>query len=100
MPIGVLMLQIHLPEAHSLKDRRNALRRLKDRLRGKYNITIAELSDEARWQSAQIGMAAIGSDAEYLRGLLERAGRESLQILSGEDVSIGSIEILDYDASA
>ena len=100
MPIGVLVLQIHLPDSHSLKDRRNALRRLKDRLRGKYNVAIAELNDEAHWQAAQIGIAAIGNDANYLRGLLDRAGRESLQVLHGEDVSLGEIEILDYDAPA
>ncbi len=100
MPIGVLVLQIHLPDSHSLKDRRNALRRLKDRLRSKYNVAIAEMNEEARWQYAEIGIAAIGRDAVYLRGLLDRAGEESLHVLSGEDVILGKIEILDYDAPA
>ena len=38
MPIGLLTLEIYIPEAHSLKDKRQVLRSLKDRLRGKFNV--------------------------------------------------------------
>ena len=44
MPIGLLTLEIYIPEAHSLKDKRQVLRSLKDRLRRKFNVAVAEAS--------------------------------------------------------
>jgi uncharacterized protein YlxP (DUF503 family) len=43
MPVGLLTLELHLPEAQSLKDKRQVLRSLKDRLRRHFNVAVAEL---------------------------------------------------------
>ena len=56
MPIGLLTLEIHLPESHSLKDKRQVLRSLKDRLRGKFNVAVAELDGQDSWQRAVVGI--------------------------------------------
>jgi uncharacterized protein YlxP (DUF503 family) len=95
MPVGVLVVEVHLPYAESLKDRRMVVQGLKDRLRRKFNVSVAEIGDSELWQRATVGIAAISGDREYLNGLLARAGDEALAILRGQDASLGEIEILD-----
>ncbi len=46
MPVGLLTLEIELPEAHSLKDKRQVLRSLKDRLKHRFNVAVAELDHQ------------------------------------------------------
>ena len=93
MPIGLLTLEIHLPEAHSLKDKRQVLRSLKDRLRGKYNVAVAELDHQELWQRALVGVVSLSSDA----GHLERSLREILDEadrLLGRDLIAHDLELL------
>ena len=46
MPIGLLTLELYIPDAQSLKDKRQVLRSLKDRLRGHFNVAVAELEHQ------------------------------------------------------
>ncbi len=59
MPIGLLTLEIYIPEAHSLKDKRQVLRSLKDRLRGKFNVAVAELEGQDSWQRSVVGVVSL-----------------------------------------
>jgi len=49
MPIGLLTLEIHIPDARSLKDKRQVIRSLKDRLRANFNVAVAELDHQDLW---------------------------------------------------
>ena len=66
MPIGLLTLEIYIPEAHSLKDKRQVLRSLKDRLRGKFNVAVAELEDQDSWQRSVVGVVSLANNAGFL----------------------------------
>jgi uncharacterized protein len=81
MPIGCLTLEIHLPESRSLKDKRQVLRSLKDRLRHRFNVSVAELDGQDTWQHAVVGVVAISADAAYLEGALRAALEESERVL-------------------
>ena len=70
MVIAVLQIEVHLPGAQSLKDKRSVLKSLKDQLRGHFNIAVAELDANDLWQRATIGISAVGEDRGYLDGLL------------------------------
>ena len=70
MIVGVLQVEVHLPAAQSLKDKRSVLKSLKDQLRGRFNIAVAELDANDLWQRATIGISAVGEDRGYLDGLL------------------------------
>ena len=50
MPIGLLTLEIHISDARSLKDKRQVLRSLKDRLRAHFNVAVSELEHQEAWQ--------------------------------------------------
>ena len=66
MPIGLLTLEIHIPDARSLKDKRQVLRSLKDRLRGRFNVAVAELDHQDTWQRSQIGVVSLSNDEAHL----------------------------------
>ncbi len=52
MVVGVLQVDVHLPRAHSLKEKRSVLNSLKDQLRGRFNVAVAEVDATEKWQRA------------------------------------------------
>jgi uncharacterized protein len=88
MPIGLLTLEIHLPYAQSLKDKRMVLRKLKDRLRSRFNVSVAELEHQDLWQRAVVGIVSISSDQQNLESVLETVEQESASILGGDLVGV------------
>ncbi len=93
MHIGLLQLDVHIPYAHSLKDKRMALRSLKDRLRKRFNVSISELDHQDLWQRSAVGVVSIGPDAGYLEKQLNLALDEVERILPDCTIS-GNIEFL------
>lgn len=91
MPIGLLTLQIHIPDAQSLKDKRQILRSLKDRLRGHFNVAVAELDHQELWQRSVIGVVGISSDERHLEQSMAEVAAESERIL-GRDLIGQEIE--------
>ncbi|HEU5457912.1 MAG TPA: DUF503 domain-containing protein [Terracidiphilus sp.] len=70
MPVAQLTLELRIPHAHSLKDRRQVVRSMKDQLRQGFNISVAEMDEAVTWQSATIGIVAISHSRSYLQGLM------------------------------
>ena len=70
MTVGILQVEVHLPTAHSLKEKRSVLNSLKDQLRGRFNISVAEVEANELWQRATIGISTLGSSRAYAEGLL------------------------------
>jgi len=78
--IALLTLDIHIPHAQSLKDKRMVVRSLKDRLRTKFNVSVAEVDHQDLWQRAQISVVTVGSDERFLNNVLEQAAEEAERI--------------------
>ncbi len=93
MPIGLLTLEIHIPDARSLKDKRQVLRSLKDRLRGHFNVAVAELDHQDTWQRSVIGVVTLSSDEQHLQESLQTVFAESERLL-GRDLIGHEIELL------
>jgi uncharacterized protein len=93
MPIGLLTLEIYIPEAHSLKDKRQVLRSLKDRLRGKFNVAVAELEGEDSWQHSVVGVVSLANNAGFLEQSLRTVLEDSESHL-GRDLVSHELEIL------
>jgi uncharacterized protein YlxP (DUF503 family) len=91
MPIGLLTLEIFIPDAQSLKDKRQILRSLKDRLRGQFNVAVAELEHQDLWQRSVVGVVGISSDEHYLQESLQAVMEESENLL-GRDLISREIE--------
>jgi uncharacterized protein YlxP (DUF503 family) len=93
MPIGLLTLEIYIPEAHSLKDKRQVLRSLKDRLRGKFNVAVAELEGQDSWQRSVVGVVSLANNAGFLEQSLRTVLEESEKLL-GRDLVGHELEVL------
>ena len=93
MPIGLLTLEIHIPDAQSLKDKRQVIRSLKDRLRAHYNVAVAEMDYQDVWQRSVVGVVTISNDAHHLEQSLQAIFAESERLL-GRDLVEHGIEIL------
>ncbi len=70
MVVGALEVEFHVPRAQSLKDRRSVVKSLKDQLRGRFNVSVAEVDSTEKWQRATVGIAAVGDDRAYLNAVL------------------------------
>ena len=87
MPIGLLTLEIHIPDARSLKDKRQVLRSLKDRLRAHFNVAVAELAHQELWQRSRVGVVSISGDGRHLEDSLQAIAQESERVLGRDLVS-------------
>lgn len=70
MKVGLLTLHLQMPGNHSLKDKRRILQSLMARLRRDFNVSVAEIKENDRWQSAILGIACVANDADYAQGVL------------------------------
>src|ERR1700744_6339520 len=80
MPIAQLTLEIRIEQSRSLKDRRQVVRSLKDKLRQGFNISVAEMDEAVTWQSATIGVTAISRSRDYLTGLMRQVEDAAVRI--------------------
>ena len=81
MAVGLLTLELHLAEAHSLKDKRQVLRSLKDRLRKHFNVAVAELDFEDTWQRSVVGVVTLSNEEQHVEESLQKVLAEADRIL-------------------
>jgi uncharacterized protein len=95
MPVAFLTLEIRIESAHSLKDKRQVVRSLKDRLRNSFNIAVAEIDVTDLWQRATIGVVSISSSRDYLEGLMRNVEREAVRIANNNGAEVVD-SFMDY----
>jgi hypothetical protein len=86
MPVGVLTLEIQIPYARSLKEKRAVLRKMRDRLRARFNVAVAELDHQDVWQRATLGVVSISDSQVLLESVFRQVLAESENIL-GDDIA-------------
>lgn len=67
-----MTIELRIEHAHSLKDRRQVVRSLKEKLAHGFNISIAELDEAVTWQSATLGIVAVSASRDYLSGQMQQ----------------------------
>ncbi len=72
MIVGILTIEIHISEAHSLKEKRFILKSLKDRIRNKFNVSIAEIDANDLWQRCVLGVACVANETKIINQTLDR----------------------------
>jgi len=72
MQIGVLQLELFIPQAGSLKTKRQALKSLKDKIRHKFNVSVAEIGGLDKWQRATLAIACVNSDKRLINSILSK----------------------------
>ncbi len=72
MVVGVLRLELSIPDALSLKDKRRALRSVKDRLAHRHNISIAETDWQDEHRRAELGIALVANESRFVESCLSK----------------------------
>lgn len=72
MHIGLLTLYLSIDQADSLKDKRRVVKSLVERLRRKFNVSVAEVDDLDVWRRATIGVAVVSNDAKFANQVLNK----------------------------
>jgi uncharacterized protein YlxP (DUF503 family) len=97
MPIAKLIVELSIAHAQSLKDRRQVLRSMKDKLRNGFNVSVAELDDANLWNRATLGLVAISSSSAYLAGQMRELDDAVHRLANtlGAEIVDSWVEILD-----
>ena len=79
--VGVIILELRLTEAHSLKDKRHHVKSLKDRLRAKFNVAVAEIDYQDLWQRSLIACVTVSASQPHAEQVLQNVEREAASLL-------------------
>ena len=82
--IGVLTLELRLEDSHSLKDKRHVVQSLKERLRHKFNVAVAEIDYQDLWQRAAVAAVTVSSDHAHAARTLQSVEDEAAALLGAE----------------
>jgi hypothetical protein len=97
MFVGVLRLTLHLPDPGSLKSKRHLLRSAIDRVKAKFNVSIAEVAENDLWQRSVVGVAAVGNDHAFVNESLDKVADFVASVHGGQiQVTARDIEIVPY----
>ena len=73
MVIGLCTVELHFPDSHSLKAKRQILSSLTTRFRGKFNVSVAEVDEQDLWQKAILGIACVANESGRVTQVLDLA---------------------------
>jgi len=82
--IGVLTLELRVEDSHSLKDKRHVVQSLKDRLRVKFNVAVAEIDSQDVWQRATVAAVTVSSSHQFAEKVLRSVEDEAAALLGAE----------------
>jgi uncharacterized protein len=91
--VGVLTLELRLENSHSLKEKRHVVQSLKDRLRSKFNVAVAEIDYQDLWQRAAVAAVTVSSDQVHAEKVLRSVEEEAVSLL-GREVAESTLEWL------
>ena len=92
--IAFLTLELRIEHAQSLKDKRQVVRSLKDRLRASFNVSVAELDPSSLLNQATIGVVAVSHSRDYVDGLMKNVERAATRITNnlGAEITDSFVE--------
>ena len=72
MVVGVCTIDLHIPGNDSLKGKRSVLRKIKERVKHTFNVSIAEVEDLDKLQRAGLGVAFVSTDSGHVHSTLSK----------------------------
>ena len=88
MIVGLCRIDLFLPESHSLKSKRQVIKGLKDRIRHRFNVSVAEVEHQSLWQRATLGLVMVSDE----KGYIDRTLQQILNLVHAEP----RLQVLDH----
>jgi uncharacterized protein len=70
MVVGVLRIELFIPMSDSLKTKRFAIRSIKERLKSRFNVSVAEVDNGDKWQRASLGVVAVSNESRHIESVM------------------------------
>ncbi len=97
MVVGVLRVTLGIEGAYSLKDKRGVVRRINDRLRNKFNVSVAEVDGHDTYNRAIIGISVVANEGPFVNSVLDKVLDAVERIGAGQaDVLDTSLELVHF----
>lgn len=100
MVVGVGQLHLRLHDNHSLKGKRKVVQKTIERVRSRFEISIAEVGDQDLWQSIRLGFSLVGSDGRLIRSIMDRVVDfiEDLRLCEVLSVDLEILHFSDHES--
>jgi uncharacterized protein len=72
MFVAVARVSLQIPDSGSLKAKRQILRRVSDRVKARFNVSVAEVDDQDLWQKATLAMAVVSNDRRHANEVMDK----------------------------
>src|SRR5436305_14735399 len=86
--VALLTIELQIEHAQSLKDKRQVVRSLKDKLRAHFNVATAELDASGLWNRATVGVVSVSGSRDYLDGLMKHVERQAMRIADNDGAEV------------
>lgn len=96
MVIGVCQIDLLIRENHSLKEKRRIVKQIIERVKHRFNVSIAEVGNNDLWQSARIGFCMVSNDGRFTNAALDKIA-DFIETINSAEVVKSSIEILTVE---
>ena len=92
MVVGTLVIRFVLRESHSLKDKRQVIKSVKDRLFNKFRVSVAEVDHQDEWNRATLGVGMVGTDRRYVNEVLSKVV-DAVRFVPGAELADYELEM-------
>jgi len=88
MLVGICQIELHIPSSHSLKSKRVVLKSLKTRIQNKFNVSVAEVDFNEKWQRSTLGISIVANERRFI----DRALAQIMNLVDDNS----DVEIIDH----
>lgn len=96
MIVGISEITLHLPDSHSLKDKRQIIKSIMARVRQQFSVAIAEVEDNDRWQIAKLGVSCVSNSSQHADEILQHVRRYIEETRPDIVVTNAEVEIINW----
>ncbi len=96
MVIGVSQITLHLPGCHTLKEKRQVIKSVMARVRQQFEVAIAEVDEQDRWQIAKLGVSCVSNSSQHIDEILGRVRRYIEETRPDVVVTSAEVEIINW----
>ena len=96
MIVGVSQITLHLPGCHSLKEKRQVIKSVMARVRQQFEVAIAEVDEQDRWQIAKLGVSCVSNSSQHIDEILGHVLRYIEETRPDIQVTNSDVEIINW----
>jgi len=95
MVVGICRISLIIHDNHSLKGKRQVLKSIVEKVKNRFNVSIAEVGDNELWQRAELGVSAVGNDRAFINSVLDKV-MNFIENLHLAEIVDHNIELINY----